>query len=305
MHRIALGVAPTNRRGDYALAVRPQRSGPLMSALIDEIRREAHNEIDVQYIGSIVKLAKKGARLSEVTRPEYYRSVRRPLRIGSSISDASRRVHSAGTLGCFVSARTSPYYLALLTNNHVIAGENHNPAGTPVLQPGSLDGGRRSTGVIGELGPFVKLQDHRPNEIDAALGWLYEGVAYDPQPIGEMGALAGLADEMALETKPTVYKVGRTTGQTKGKVTAFELEGLTVEFDRGVLTFDDQIEIEGDGRHAFSDSGDSGSLIVDQECRAVGLLFAGGDEGGSNGKGLTYANPIRKVLDELKVDLVL
>ena len=36
---------------------------------------------------------------------------------------------------------------------------------------------------------------------------------------------------------------------------------------------------------------------------AVALLFAGGDQGGSNGQGLTYANPIRTVLDALKVDL--
>ena len=48
---------------------------------------------------------------------------------------------------------------------------------------------------------------------------------------------------------------------------------------------------------AFSDAGDSGSLIVDDQLRAIGLLFAGGDEGGSNKKGLTYANPIEQVLD--------
>jgi hypothetical protein len=71
------------------------------------------------------------------------------------------------------------------------------------------------------------------------------------------------------------------------------------------LRFDNQIEIEGSGNKAFSDSGDSGSLIVDDQLRAVGLLFAGGDVGGSNGKGLTYANPIDAVLDALKVDLEL
>lgn len=55
----------------------------------------------------------------------------------------------------------------------------------------------------------------------------------------------------------------------------------------------------------FSDSGDSGSLIVDDDRLAIGLLFAGGDEGGRNGKGLTYANPLRAVLDALQVDLEL
>jgi hypothetical protein len=69
------------------------------------------------------------------------------------------------------------------------------------------------------------------------------------------------------------------------------------------LKFDNQVEIEGAGSGPFSQGGDSGSLIVDAGHRAVALLFAGGDQGGSNGQGLTYANPIRAVLDALKVDL--
>ena len=36
---------------------------------------------------------------------------------------------------------------------------------------------------------------------------------------------------------------------------------------------------------------------------AGALLFAGGDHGGSNGKGLTYANPIAAVFKALKVKL--
>ena len=58
-------------------------------------------------------------------------------------------------------------------------------------------------------------------------------------------------------------------------------------------------------RAAFSDSGDSGSLIVDEDLKAIGLLFAGGDSGGANHKGLTYANPITSVLNTLKIDLLL
>jgi len=64
-----------------------------------------------------------------------------------------------------------------------------------------------------------------------------------------------------------------------------------------------QIEIEGAGNRSFSDAGDSGSLIVDDEMLAAALLFAGGDHGGSNGKGLTYANPIAAVFKALKVKL--
>jgi hypothetical protein len=45
-------------------------------------------------------------------------------------------------------------------------------------------------------------------------------------------------------------------------------------------------------------------LIVNDDLMAVALLFAGGDSGGTNGMGLTYGNPIRAVLDALKVDLL-
>jgi hypothetical protein len=33
----------------------------------------------------------------------------------------------------------------------------------------------------------------------------------------------------------------------------------------------------------FSRGGDSGSLVVDADNKAVALLFAGGDQGGANG----------------------
>jgi hypothetical protein len=68
------------------------------------------------------------------------------------------------------------------------------------------------------------------------------------------------------------------------------------------LRFDDQMEIEGFGAGPFSQGGDSGSLIFSSDTRqAVGLLFAGGEEGGAD---VTYANPIGAVLDALDARLV-
>jgi hypothetical protein len=43
---------------------------------------------------------------------------------------------------------------------------------------------------------------------------------------------------------------------------------------------------------------------VDEEQKAIALLFAGTDVGGTNGKGLTYGNPLRSVLEALRVDLL-
>ncbi|MEQ8785728.1 MAG: hypothetical protein RIC55_05495 [Pirellulaceae bacterium] len=296
MDDIALGVTAPDKK-QFRLAVRLQRQGPLISMMTEQIRARAKGEIDVQYVGSIVKYAGPGE-----TTAAFYRQKRRPLRIGSSISDVQTGFNSAGTLGCFVVRRQSPHYLGMLTNNHVIANENGNSAGDPVVQQGTLDGGKPSTGLVGELGPFIALKSSA-NFVDAAVGYLYEGVDFDPRRIGDRGALAGQVSVFELPPKATVYKVGRTTGQTKGRITAFDVDNVRVQYDAGVMRFDNQIEIEGAGNAAFSDSGDSGSLIVDAKRRAVALLFAGGDVGGSNGKGLTFANPIQTVLDALKVDL--
>ena len=98
--------------------------------------------------------------------------------------------------------------------------------------------------------------------------------------------------------------MGRTTGTTKGRLVTFELDNLYVGYDAGTLRFDDQIEIEGEGSEPFSLGGDSGSLIVDADRRAVALLFAGSDQGGTNGMGLAYANPLHAVLPAMKVELL-
>jgi len=118
-----------------------------------------------------------------------------------------------------------------------------------------------------------------------------------------LGRLAGLNEDV-LDEGVTVAKVGRTTGTTHGRVTAFELDHLIVGYDVGNIRFDDQIEIEAAGDEPFSDGGDSGSLIVDDQRCGVALLFAGSDQGGTNGRGLTYANPLRTVLNQLRVDLL-
>ena len=124
----------------------------------------------------------------------------------------------------------------------------------------------------------------------------------DVHKLRGIGTLAGQRDGN-LEIGDVVHKVGRTTGVRHGRVTAFELDGVAVEYDIGVLTFDDQVEIEGSGTRSFSDAGDSGSLIVDDDMKGAALLFAGGDHGGSNGKGLTYGNPFAAVTRALKVTL--
>ena len=85
---------------------------------------------------------------------------------------------------------------------------------------------------------------------------------------------------------------------------AFEVDNVVVEYDQGSAVFDGQLEIESTGSGSFSDGGDSGSLIYTDGGLAVALLFAGSTQGGSNNLGLTYANPIEKVLSALNCELL-
>jgi S1-C subfamily serine protease len=196
----------------------------------------------------------------------------------------------------------------VLSNNHVLANEDQGKAGDWILQRAAYDGGTQPAQRVARLRYWVRLKLSGPNLVDCALAQIEEAVAYDASRLrgisnGADKRLAGLGPAV-VDEGTLVYKIGRTTGATEGRVSAFDLDNLVVNYDIGNLRFDGQIEIEGTGRHAFSDGGDSGSLIVNAKMQAVALLFAGGETGGTNGLGLTFANPIGAVLKALNATLL-
>lgn len=213
----------------------------------------------------------------------------RPLALGTSLGHA--RV-SAGTLGAIVSARSSFF---LLSNNHVLGDEDRAKKGDAVLQPGRADGGRVPADVVARFERAVRLRKNG-NLVDAALARVEPGVLFDAARVRGLGALAAARTE-PLRPGDRVAKLGRTTGLTRGVVSAIEVDGVIVGYDRGELRFDDQLEISPAGRTPFSRGGDSGSLIVDEGRRPAALLFAGNDAD------TTYANPLPTVLAALKVEL--
>lgn len=284
---MAIGI--TTQGKEHKLAIRLQRRLLKDHPVLTRIRERAKGEVDIKYVG----------RIQTLETPTTLQKRRRPLVVGCSIGHFKI---TAGTLGCFVKDRATGEIL-ILSNNHVLANENSAKVGDRIIQPGKLDGGKLSSDTIGELRRFVKLKKTGVNFVDCALSSIKPSINSNPRKLGSFGNIAGLGPAVVVDGTD-VRKVGRTTGETKGRVTAFELDNVVVTFDIGNLRFDDQIEIEGAGSKSFSDGGDSGSLIFDKQLGAVALLFAGGDEGGSNDMGLTYGNPIRAVLDALKVDLV-
>lgn len=293
---IALGIARGLRAEGFRLAVRvQQRSLEADQTLRRRIEEICRREVDIRYIGEVTK------RTARAGRPlPWHQTRQRPLLIGCSIGHV--RV-TAGTLGAFALHRAAQH-LVILSNNHVLANEDKAKIGDVIIQPGAHDGGKRGRDRVGELLAFVPFEKGSANLVDAAVAQVDSGIGFDSVTLTGLGKLDGRREAM-LEPGDAVAKVGRTTGATRGVVTAIELDDVVVSYERGALSFDWQIEIEGLDDMPFSAGGDSGSVIVDAEGMACGLLFAGSDQGGSNGKGLTYANDMRLVLEALDIHLTL
>jgi hypothetical protein len=291
VHSRLLAVGITRRAGgDYVLAVRVQSQLLVGSEPVARIVEQARGEAEVRYIGRVHKLQAPWQQLRT-----------RPLKIGVSVGHYQI---TAGTLGCFVRATDATGGVGVmgLSNNHVLANENQAARGDDILQPGAYDGGKRPDDVVAQLDRFEALRISGSNVVDCAAAALAEGIGFDAGTITGAGTLTGVAEEPAGDD--AVAKMGRTTGLTRGRVTAFEVDNLVISYDSGDLRFDNQIEVESTGSGPFSQGGDSGSLIVDGAVKGLALLFAGSDTGGTNGLGLTYANPFRDVLARLNVELV-
>jgi hypothetical protein len=290
---VSLGLRPVGP-DQVHLAIRliDQRDADVVLAGLDGA---ALGEVDVRVIGPVRLLSSSPATPGP---GELQRRVR-PLRPGLSVG---HRDVTAGTLGGFV-RRPGTSGLLVLSNSHVLADSGAAAVGDPVLQPGVADGGSAGD-RIGTLAGFVPFGDGPGDLVDAAVAALDADVLADPTgyPGGALLGRVAAADDV--DPDELVEKVGRTTGHTRGRVTAVEVDGVGVQYDDGVHTFDDQVEIEG-LTGGFSAGGDSGSVIWRSRDRApLGLLFAGSTTGGSAGGGVTFANPLATVLTRLGVEWV-
>ena len=190
----------------------------------------------------------------------------RPVPIGVSTGHPSI---TAGTIGARVTDGT---YVYALSNNHVYAASNAASIGDEVLQPGAYDGGLAPADVIGTLFDFEPLDFSGGNNLfDAAIVRSTTADLGNSTPSDGYGTPSS-AGTAVVGTK--VMKYGRTTGQTKGRVSVTNLTVNVNYGNAGVATFTNQMAIYGGD---VSAGGDSGSLIVTQKGgqQAVGLLFAG------------------------------
>lgn len=229
---------------------------------------------------------------------------------------------TAGTLGCWVK-RNGHYFL--LSNNHVLANVNQANIGDPIYQPGAYDGG---TGAdeIGKLHEFVpismtelsncpiasfaatilnflsrifgrktRLIAYAPgesNKVDCAIAEPNSGVDVLDRVLEDDGSLIKIEGEAEAKVGLLVKKSGRTTGTTHGEIAQTDVTVNVNMGDSKIAIFTDQIVVEKEGMSA---GGDSGSAVLTEDNRLVGLLFAGSEK-------VTIANRYSNVKEALGLD---
>lgn len=160
----------------------------------------------------------------------------------------------------------------ILSNNHVLANSNNARIGDPILQPGPYDGGRHPGDTIARLSRYVPI-DFRPgagNLVDAAIAQV--DFANCTREVYWIGYIKAWTRRASVQPRMLVQKTGRTTEYTAGYIDAIHAT-VNVNYGGGrIARFVDQIIIRPGG---FSAGGDSGSLILDTDENALGLLFAG------------------------------
>ena len=241
----------------------------------------------------------------------------RPAPGGVSIG---HRDITAGTLGCLVRKNGQIF---ILSNNHVLANSNEASPGDAILQPGPHDGGRypddhiadltefvplsfigspsncpaaRGTaaflnGVAGMLGSDVHLlaisQQAGENLVDAAIARPLNDEDVSAE-ILEIGPIQGTVNA---ELGMAIKKSGRTTGFTTGELQQVDVT-VNVQYGAGrIALFGDQVMAG-----PMSQGGDSGSAVLDENNRRMGLLFAGSES-------TTIINRIEHVFSALGLGL--
>jgi hypothetical protein len=169
---------------------------------------------------------------------------------------------------CTPSREECPGDYLILSNNHVLAASNQAHPGDQILQPGPFDGGVYPSDAVATLERFEPIVFTFPqgyNLVDAAVARPAHSRNVTASIIG---ALIPRGIDQAF-IGGLVIKAGRTTQITVGRVIGVNAT-IAVNYGVGLAVFRHQIITT-----AMAAGGDSGSLLMDANLNAVGLLFAG------------------------------
>jgi hypothetical protein len=210
--------------------------------------------------------------------------------ICGGISAAHRDV-SAGTLGAIVEDAITGEPL-LLSNNHVFANcsteETPNATiGDPIYQPGRADGADIDKDVVATLLRWIPYNTIGDNLVDAAVATPKPGILTSDLLLAEDGRFIEPGEMTPITSKTHVRKYGRTSGFTNGDIIDWDFS-TTMTYPGGIkVKYVDQLLAKLD-----TYSGDSGSILLDDNDNVVGMVYGGTIV---NGERYAVANKIRNV----------
>lgn len=270
------------------------------SADVEQVRRELVDVMGVRAASSDsipVEVEVTGPITAYTTNKSKFR----PAPGGASVGHFQI---TAGTIGGWARGRGDDRRrrLLMLSNNHVLANSNAGKFGDSIIQPGSADGGLNPADRIAILERFIPINfaAGSTNFVDCATGWCWPDRVRRDHVYHRGSATATFFRIGNAPIEPVfnmlVGKTGRTTDLTKGTVRATGVT-VNVNFGSAVATFVDQFSVRSITSGAFSEPGDSGSIVwADRQgLPPVGLLFAGGG-------GTTFCNRITRVYAALQID---
>lgn len=218
----------------------------------------------------------------------------RPLVPGISIGHFQI---TAGTLGCIVRCGVSGKR-GILSNFHILGNDGAAYQGEAILQPGPLDGGTIDVDSVATLAHAVPfLFDGSGCKVDAAIAELTDGIEYTNDWLRNGNDIPVLSSTRLVVEGERVFKIGRTSGFSSGRVTDASAAAIKIDHKRlgssirEPVTFTDQVICT-----KYADPGDSGSIVFGEDGKIIGLHMAGSDK-------VSVFNKIGNVLDALNVEI--
>jgi len=232
-----------------------------------------------------------------------------PVKMGTSGGwghDLANGYCCGGTLGALIQVGGQT---RILSNYHVFEADIFNGGdgitarnGDPIIQPALIDVNCNAANAQ-EVATLVVSSSLPGNNVDCSSATIIGGMVDTSGDILEVGTISSAT--VAASVNQKVKKSGRTTGLTRSTVSGLNAT-ISVQYENecagGVAftkTFTGQIVVKNRGSK-FLAGGDSGSLMVenvDNDPRAVGLLYAGSST-------TAIANPIDDVLDFFNATMV-
>lgn len=267
--------ATLNQAGLHLGDVRRDVSGDVSKDHV--VRSDPAAEAEVRWGAAIDLVISMGLPTAEELG---LRDQKRPVQPGVSISSTAS---SVGTLCCIVRDAEGTRYL--LSADIVFLGT----PGTPIVQPGSFDGGSAAD-AIAVLSRRVLLQPDQENATSGAIASLNPNVEVSSEVVG-LGRFRGTTSDV--QPGDTLRLVGRGAGIIEVMVERLNASVSMAGLAEGNVRLVGLIETTRTPR----EGGDAGAPVLTKDGKLVGIVY-----GGSQTAYLIM--PIERILGALGVDLV-